>query len=82
MSCEKYGHETFQPLAVTAIFDDDIEPIFQCNRCSRSYRLALHEWRGSSRRTMTLVAFGLFVLIASTIIVGYGNYLGGETGTH
>jgi len=49
---------------------------------STLWGLALHEWRGSSRRTMTLVAFGLFVLIASTIIVGYGNYLGGQAGAH
>jgi hypothetical protein len=47
-----------------------------------AWGLALHEWRGSSRRTMSLVLLGLFVLVASTIIVGYGNYLGGKTGTH
>jgi hypothetical protein len=28
------------------------------------------------------VALGLFVLIASTIIVGYGNYLGGSASSH
>ena len=49
---------------------------------STLWGLALHEWRGSSRRTMSLVLLGLFVLVASTIIVGYGNYLGGKTGTH
>jgi L-rhamnose-H+ transport protein len=49
---------------------------------STLWGLALHEWHGSSRRTMTLVLLGLFVLVASTIIVGYGNYLGGKTGTH
>jgi L-rhamnose-H+ transport protein len=37
--------------------------------------LALKEWRGTSRRTKTLVATGLFLLISSTIVVGYGNYL-------
>jgi L-rhamnose-H+ transport protein len=37
--------------------------------------LALKEWRGTSRRTKTLVAAGLFLLITSTIVVGYGNYL-------
>jgi L-rhamnose-H+ transport protein len=37
--------------------------------------LALKEWRGTSRRTKTLVATGLFLLITSTIVVGYGNYL-------
>ncbi|NYF51318.1 L-rhamnose/proton symporter RhaT [Tunturiibacter gelidoferens] len=37
--------------------------------------LFLKEWRGTSRRTKTLVAAGLFLLISSTIVVGYGNYL-------
>ena len=37
--------------------------------------LFLKEWRGTSRRTRTLVACGLCLLIGSTIIVGYGNYL-------
>ncbi len=37
--------------------------------------LALKEWRGTSRRTRILVATGLFLLISSTIVVGYGNYL-------
>jgi L-rhamnose-H+ transport protein len=49
---------------------------------STLWGLALHEWLGSSRRTMTLVALGLFVLIASTIVVGYGNYLGGSASSH
>jgi L-rhamnose-H+ transport protein len=49
---------------------------------STLWGLALHEWRGSSRRTMTLVGLGLFVLVASTIIVGYGNYLGGRAAGH
>ena len=49
---------------------------------STLWGLALHEGRGSSRRTMTLVLLGLLVLVASTIIVGYGNHLGGKTGTH
>jgi L-rhamnose-H+ transport protein len=37
--------------------------------------LALKEWRGTSRRTKSLVAAGLLLLVSSTIIVGYGNYL-------
>jgi L-rhamnose-H+ transport protein len=37
--------------------------------------LFLKEWRGTSRRTKTLVAVGLFLLISSTVVVGYGNYL-------
>jgi L-rhamnose-H+ transport protein len=37
--------------------------------------LALKEWRGTSRRTKILVAMGLFLLVSSTVVVGYGNYL-------
>jgi L-rhamnose-H+ transport protein len=37
--------------------------------------IALHEWKGTSKRTHVLVGIGLFVLVSSTIIVGYGNYL-------
>ena len=37
--------------------------------------MALKEWRGTSRRTKGLVALGLFLLVSSTIVVGYGNYL-------
>jgi L-rhamnose-H+ transport protein len=43
---------------------------------STLWGIALREWKGSSRRTIWLVVFGLAVLIASTVIVGYGNYLG------
>ena len=42
---------------------------------STLWGIALKEWRGSSLRTHVLIAVGLLVLIASTIIVGYGNYL-------
>jgi L-rhamnose-H+ transport protein len=37
--------------------------------------LALREWRGAGRRTMRLLALSLAVLVASTLVVGYGNYL-------
>jgi L-rhamnose-H+ transport protein len=37
--------------------------------------LVLHEWKGSSARTQLLNAAGLLILISSTVIVGYGNYL-------
>lgn len=43
---------------------------------STLWGLALREWRGTSRRTHALIALGLLVLIASTVVVGYGNYLG------
>jgi L-rhamnose-H+ transport protein len=35
----------------------------------------LNERKGSSRRTHLLVAWGLGVLVLSTVIVGLGNYL-------
>ncbi len=41
--------------------------------------LALQEWKGSSRHTLRLVALGLAVLVASTVVVGYGNYLGTQS---
>jgi hypothetical protein len=31
---------------------------------------------------MNLVFLGLLILVASTVIVGYGNYLGGESAGH
>lgn len=42
---------------------------------STLWGIALREWKGTSKRTHTLIAIGLFVLIGSTIVVGYGNYL-------
>jgi L-rhamnose-H+ transport protein len=36
---------------------------------------ALKEWRGTSLRARSLVALGLVLLVASTIVVGYGNYI-------
>jgi L-rhamnose-H+ transport protein len=38
--------------------------------------VALKDWKGSSKRTHVLIAIGLVVLVGSTVIVGYGNYLG------
>jgi L-rhamnose-H+ transport protein len=42
---------------------------------SSLWGIALHEWRGVSRRTRTLLAVSLALLVTSTVIVGYGNYL-------
>jgi len=33
------------------------------------------EWRGSSRKAMALLTLGLVVLVSSTIIIGFGNYM-------
>jgi L-rhamnose-H+ transport protein len=43
---------------------------------SSLWGIALKEWRGSSVSTKTKLALGLATLIISTIVVGYGNYLG------
>ena len=43
---------------------------------STLWGLVLREWRGTSGRTRGLIAAGLAVLTLSTIIVGYGNFLG------
>ena len=43
---------------------------------SSLWGIALHEWRGSSVSTKTRLAIGLGTLVLSTLVVGYGNYLG------
>ena len=43
---------------------------------STLWGIALHEWRGTGRLTKSLVGLSLCVLVGSTLIVGYGNYLG------
>lgn len=42
---------------------------------STLWGIALNEWRGTSRRTHVLVGAGLAVLVGSTIVVGYGNFI-------
>jgi L-rhamnose-H+ transport protein len=37
--------------------------------------IALREWRDTSLRTRLLVGCGLALLVGSTVVVGYGNYL-------
>jgi L-rhamnose-H+ transport protein len=49
---------------------------------STLWGIALKEWRGASMRTRVLVACTLLVLVGSTVIVGYGNYLGVATTTN
>jgi L-rhamnose-H+ transport protein len=43
--------------------------------------LVLKEWHGTSTRTKLLVTCGLLLLVGSTIIVGYGNYIHAVFGT-
>lgn len=45
---------------------------------STLWGIVLHEWQGVSKRTHVLIAIGLFILIVSTVIIGYGNYLKGQ----
>jgi L-rhamnose-H+ transport protein len=40
--------------------------------------IAFKEWKGTSKRTHTFVWLGLFVLVSSTAIVGWGNKLAGD----
>src|SRR5579859_4057117 len=43
---------------------------------STLWGIALREWKGAGTRTKLLVALSLLVLVGSTMIVGYGNYIG------
>jgi L-rhamnose-H+ transport protein len=43
---------------------------------SSLWGIALHEWRGASGRTKTWLFVSIAVLVLSTMVVGYGNYLG------
>ncbi len=45
---------------------------------SSIWGIALHEWRGASRKAKGYLAVSLAVLVGSTIIIGYGNYLQAE----
>jgi L-rhamnose-H+ transport protein len=45
---------------------------------SSLWGIALKEWKGSGAGTKRKLALGLALLVVSTIIVGYGNYLGAQ----
>ncbi len=47
---------------------------------STLWGIALKEWRGASRRAMSFLVLSLAVLVASTVIIGFGNYLGTAVG--
>ena len=42
---------------------------------STMWGLITHEWKGSSRRTMRPIFLGIKVLMLSTVVMGFGNYL-------
>jgi L-rhamnose-H+ transport protein len=46
---------------------------------STLWGIALKEWKGTGLRTKSLVALSLLVLVTSTVVVGYGNYLGSRS---
>lgn len=43
---------------------------------SSLWGIAFKEWKGSSKRTHWVIVAGILVLIASTMVVGYSNYIG------
>ncbi len=43
--------------------------------------VAFHEWKGAGSRALKLLTLSLAVLITSTVIVGYGNYIGAVAGS-
>jgi len=43
---------------------------------SSLWGLALREWRGAGAPAMRLLTLALLLLVGSTVMVGYGNYLG------
>jgi L-rhamnose-H+ transport protein len=49
---------------------------------STIWGIVLHEWKGTSKRTHVLIAIGLALLIGSTVVVGYGNFLGASSPSH
>jgi len=42
---------------------------------SNLWGIYFREWKGSSRRTHVVVFVGILVLVASTVVIGLGNYL-------
>jgi L-rhamnose-H+ transport protein len=43
---------------------------------SSLWGIGFREWNGAGARAKALLTLALFLLVASTVIVGYGNYLG------
>ncbi len=42
---------------------------------STLWGIGLNEWKGAGPAALSLLSVGLFTLLASTVIIGYGNYL-------
>ncbi|HMP83364.1 MAG TPA: L-rhamnose/proton symporter RhaT [Verrucomicrobiota bacterium] len=41
-----------------------------------------HEWKGSSKKAHMLIAVGIFTLILSTVIIGFGTWMKGQAMGH
>jgi len=42
---------------------------------SNMWALLCREWKGSSRRTLTIIVCGILVVVLSTVLIGAGNYI-------
>jgi L-rhamnose-H+ transport protein len=40
---------------------------------SSMWGIAFNEWKGVSRRTFRTILFGIFIIILSVLLVGWGN---------
>ena len=49
---------------------------------SSLWGIGFREWKGAGVRAASLLTLALFLLVASTVIVGYGNYLGMANTSH
>jgi L-rhamnose-H+ transport protein len=49
---------------------------------SSLWGIGFKEWKGAGVRAGSLLTLALFLLVASTVIVGYGNYMGLAAGAH
>jgi len=47
---------------------------------SSIWGLFLGEWKGASTKAKGLLFLGLGILVLSTAVIGYGNYIGGQSG--
>jgi L-rhamnose-H+ transport protein len=47
---------------------------------STLWGVALREWKGAGRTAIRLLTIGLAILVGSTVIIGYGNYLATVSG--
>jgi len=45
---------------------------------STLWGIALREWAGTGRRTRGLLCVGILLLVGSTAVIGYGNYVSSQ----